>query len=133
LCGAVQFKVRGVLDRIVLCHCKYCRRAHGAGFAASILVSADDLDVISGLESIANYEARYFCSACATRLFNRGSPDAPFLNLMVATLDEEPASEPVAHMNVSSKAPWLQIRDGGRQYPEFPSQEEIARAMKESQ
>ena len=50
---------------------------------------------------------------------------------MVATLDQEPTNEPVAHVNVSSKAPWFQIRDGGKQYPEFPSLADIETAMKE--
>ncbi len=131
LCGAIKYTLPREVDRIVLCHCKFCRRAHGSGFAASILVKAADLAIKSGLDSITNYEGRYFCSICATRLYNRSPPEAPFLNLMVATLDQEPTNEPVAHVNVSSKAPWFQIRDGGKQYPEFPSADDIEGAKKE--
>ena len=129
LCGAVEFELPRAPERVVLCHCKFCRRAHGAGFAASALVRACDLVVTSGLDRIARYEARYFCARCATRLYNRSPPDAPVLNLMVATLDEEPTGEPVAHMNVASRAPWFEIRDGGRQYPEFPPRDVIERAL----
>ena len=131
LCGAVQFILKQDVKRVVLCHCKFCRRAHGSAFAASVLIKVNDLELQTPQEKITNYEARYFCSVCATRLYNRSPSDAPYMNLMVATLDVEPSANPVAHVNVSSKAPWFRIGDNGVQYPEFPSQEQIASAVKQ--
>ncbi len=131
LCGAVKFILKREVKQIAFCHCKYCRRAHGSAFASSTLIRGDDFEVESGLDKIASYGARYFCSVCASRLYNRSPPDAPYMNLMVSTLDIEPSGELIAHMNVASKAHWFRIGDGGVQYPEFPSQKEIVKAMKE--
>ena len=103
--GAVQYILKQDVKRIALCHCKYCRRAHGSAFAASVLIKANDFELETRTDEIAHFEARYFCSVCATRLYNRSPSDAQYMNLMVATLDVEPSGDPVAHMNVSSKAP----------------------------
>ncbi len=37
-CGAVQYEVDSPLGPLVNCHCRSCRRAHGAAFATSALV-----------------------------------------------------------------------------------------------
>ncbi len=42
--------------------------------------------------------------------------------LLIASLDEEPTSKPVMHINVESKAPWYEILDDLPQFPGFPIQ-----------
>lgn len=40
--------------------------------------------------------------------------------LVVASLDEDPASGPVIHVNVESKATWYEIRDDLPRFEGFP-------------
>jgi hypothetical protein len=63
---------------------------------------------------------RHFCGRCGGRLFNRPSSTERLLLLVVATLDAEPHTKPIMHVNVESKAPWYDILDGSPQYPSLP-------------
>lgn len=42
--------------------------------------------------------------------------------LHIASLDVEPTSKPVMHINVEWKAPWYKILDDLPQFPGFPIQ-----------
>ena len=114
-CGAVRYELAGELGELVNCHCRFCRRAHGAAFSTVTLAKSADLRLTAGEAELAEYRhgggARVFCRRCGGRLFNRPASTERFVSLVVATLDEEPASGPVMHLNVESKAPWYEIRD----------------------
>lgn len=120
LCGAIRFEITERPRALVNCHCRSCRRAHGAAFVTTAPIPDSALTVTLGEESIARHDGRAFCRRCATRLFNR-SDDAPGLTaLIVTTLDTEPTFGPALHINVESKAPWYDISDDRPQHPGFP-------------
>ncbi len=123
-CGAVQYQVDGPLGPLVNCHCRACRRAHGAAFATSALVRTAGLNVLTGKDILRDYSnaqgSRFFCGRCAGRLFNRPASKSDVTMLLVASLDEEPTTKPVMHINVESKAPWYEILDDLPQFPGFP-------------
>src|SRR5262245_17292548 len=120
-CGVVQYVVEGEVGPIVHCHCRYCRRAHGAAFATMGRVRSADFRITAGAAAVrehANPEGyRYFCERCGGRLFNRPRSTTDFLVLAVATLDDEPAARPLMHINVESKAGWYDILDDLPQFP----------------
>jgi len=124
-CGAVQYQLAGSLGPIVNCHCRYCRRVHGAAFATIAVVQSTDLRITAGESHVQEYPrggARYFCRRCGGRLFNRPASNPEITMLLLASLDDEPESGPVMHINVESKAPWYEILDDLPQYEGLPLQ-----------
>jgi hypothetical protein len=133
LCGEVRYELDGDLGPLVNCHCRYCRRAHGAAFATIAWVRATGLRFTSGEEAVREYGTqgglRLFCGRCGTRLLNRPRADSPFVALVAGSLDEDPVRAPVMHINVESKAAWYEILDGRPQHAALPP--EAARALQE--
>jgi hypothetical protein len=123
-CGVVRYRLDGELGPLVNCHCRHCRRAHGAAFATVTRVDRADFHVTAGDEAVREYRnpegVRYFCDRCGGRLFNRPESTDAFLMLVVATLDAEPDARPAMHVNVDSKAPWYDILDAAPQHGALP-------------
>ena len=79
----------------------------------------------SSLQSYATAQgSRFFCGRCAGRLFNRPASNPELTVLHVASLDDEPTTKPVMHINVESKAAWYEILDDLPRFPGFPIQSE---------
>ena len=84
LCGVVRYELDAEVRAIVNCHCQYCRRAHGAAFVTTAPVPSDALRIVAGEQQVTRYEGRFFCGACATRLFNRADAIPETTVLIVA-------------------------------------------------
>jgi len=73
LCGSVRYEVHGKFPRIVHCHCRMCRKAHGAAFGSYGEIRAESFKLVSGEVDIASYESspgvrRTFCRKCGATL-----------------------------------------------------------------
>ena len=134
LCGDVRYELEGELPPLVNCHCQFCRRAHGAAFVTVAWLPRSSFRFICGEESVHQYSRgggfRCFCSSCATRLFNGPTSGGGFISLIVATLDEDPDTGPIMHINLESKAQWYAINDGLPQHESLPA--DVIAALKES-
>jgi hypothetical protein len=123
-CGTVQYALDGELGPLVNCHCRSCRRAHGAAFVTVSAVASAGFRITSGADAVRAYRTaegfRYFCERCGGRLFNRPQSTDVIVVLVVATLDDEPTGAPSLHVNVGSKAPWYDILDDRPRYDTFP-------------
>jgi hypothetical protein len=132
-CGAVRYELDGPVGPLVNCHCRFCRRAHGAAFVTSALVRSAQLRIVSGEARLTEYKtregSRTFCERCGGRLFHRAASNRELTMLIVATLDEEPKAAPVVHVNVGSKALWYEILDDLPQHEGLPPE---TRAILES-
>lgn len=111
LCGAVRYELDAEPGPLIHCHCRFCRRAHGAAFVTTTLVASDRLRVVSGGAAIRRHVDRHFCGICATRLYNRVADHPAATMLVVSSLDVEPTRAPALHVNLESKAPWYTILD----------------------
>jgi hypothetical protein len=126
LCGSITYSIDDSLKMIVNCHCRFCRKAHGAPFTTLLLMPFNRFELIEGKGLLANYEIatlnalRVFCSKCGTRLYNY-SPSKGTMSLVVATLDTPAQLRPVANINVASKCSWYQINDDLPQFQSAPS------------
>jgi hypothetical protein len=123
-CGAFQYRLDGSLGPIANCHCRSCRRAHGAAFATGAVVRSAELKVTAGEDCLREYPmsngARYFCARCGGRLFKRSASNPGITILMVTSLNDEPEAGPIMHFHVKSKAPWYEILDNLPQYETRP-------------
>jgi hypothetical protein len=131
LCGSIRYVIDDDLKFIVNCHCRFCRKAHGAAFTTLLFMPLARLTVTQGQELLASYEikaldaTRCFCSRCGTRLYN-SAPSRGMISLVVASLDIDVALRPIAHFNVESKCSWYPIADGLPQFSSTPGPAEFA-------
>ena len=91
LCGAVRYSVAEAAGPLVHCHCRTCRKAHGAAFSTVLPVRANGFRWLSSEARLAHFESspgkkRWFCSRCGSQListrdalpqFERDLPGAP--------------------------------------------------------
>jgi hypothetical protein len=124
LCGAVAFEVQDFDGPVAHCHCKMCRKFHGAEYATFASVSRRWFTWLRGQDAIAEYEAsngtvRTFCRHCGSSLFFR-SPraDPEIVEIALGTFDADVPVRPDAHIFVASAANWTAIEDHLPQFPE---------------
>ena len=125
LCGDVRFRARGPSLFCCHCHCRWCRKAHGAAFSTFARTAANQLHVRQGDAAIRRYRSspqveRSFCGTCGSNLFFRFDllPDAIWV--AVGTIDGDPGMRPQAHIFADFQAPWHAILDELPQFPEYP-------------
>lgn len=121
LCGSVTYELDGELGPIVFCHCSRCRKAQGTAFATNSPVKASGFRLISGQETLREYESsagkyRAFCGNCGTPIFSRFTGKPGILRLRLGALDTPIEARPTAHIYASSHAEWFDILDDLPQY-----------------
>ncbi|MGH1441427.1 MAG: GFA family protein [Cellvibrionaceae bacterium] len=112
LCGSIKYEITEALGDIVHCHCKTCRKAHGAAFSSVASVKDSDF-TLSGREYLNVYESspgkmRYFCSSCGTQIYAKRE-GTEHLILRLGSLDSDPESTERKHIWVSQKASWYKV------------------------
>ena len=85
-------------------------------------VRASELFVVAGEELLKSWESspgvqRFFASCCGSPLFKRRAEFSEWAALRVGSLDSDPGRMAERHIFVSSKAPWLELRDDLPQEP----------------
>lgn len=121
LCGNVRFEIDGPMTGVGHCHCRMCRKAHGAAFATYGDVRREDFRWTVGEEDVARYAStpgvtRTFCRRCgATLQWMRD--DADKLGVALGVLDDDPGARPECHIFTDFHAPWYEITDGLPRYP----------------
>lgn len=117
-CGTVRYELR--VERVGpvgYCHCWQCRKHSGSSFGTTAPVATNDLVVVAGAERLASWESspgvhRVFAGCCGSPLYKRLDAFPQALGLRLGTLDGDPGRKVEQHIFVSSKAPWVEIRDG---------------------
>lgn len=117
-CGAVRYQLEASPLSVYNCHCKDCQRYSGAGWSMSMIVTDDDLQLLSGdTESYGrtadsgNVIDMHFCANCHTWLWN--VPPAGGIKVMRAgSLDNMDWAAPVGNIWTDSKAAWASIDPG---------------------
>ena len=111
LCGSVTWEVTGTPESTYHCHCKICRKAHGAAFATFWYVAANGFRWTSSRDTVVRFATgtstalnRGFCGTCGSAV-----PDGDDASMFVPAggHDEGPVVE--AHIFVAHKAPWHDI------------------------
>jgi hypothetical protein len=115
LCGTVQYEVEGPATEVTSCHCRMCRKQHGAAFATYGGYANERVRVTAGAEALQVYRSgptteRRFCRVCGSSLF---WVDTTGRRTWVAlgTLDGEPGRPIDGHIFAGAKASWYTITD----------------------
>lgn len=122
-CGRVRYEVRGELrGPVTYCHCWRCRKHSGSSFGTTAAVKASELVVVAGSDLLSTWESspgvrRFFASCCGSPIYKRRDDAPEVLGFRLGTLDTDPRRTADVHIEVTSKAPWVEIRDSLPQQP----------------
>jgi hypothetical protein len=128
-CSGIQYELN---DRFLIsnhCHCSTCRKVHGAVFGTFGHAKAEAFRWIQGEALLTGYRAsegnvRNFCRICGSNMPSV-FPEMNYVRIPLATLDDDPETQPVAHLYVKSKVPWFDIADTLPQYPDIVDLREL--------
>ena len=74
-CGAVRFRINGLVDSAVHCHCEFCRRSVGAPLVTWVTVRRDEIEWSGAAPRAYRHRSdwltpivRRFCGECGTSL-----------------------------------------------------------------
>lgn len=117
-CGEVRYEIRGELRGPVgHCHCWQCRKHSGASFGTTAAVKADEFFIVAGSDRMKSWESspgrhRFFAGCCGSPIYKRVDEIPQVIGFRLGTLDTDPGRLVEQHIFVSSKVPWVEIRDG---------------------
>jgi hypothetical protein len=121
VCGSVAYEVTAELGPIIHCHCRTCRKTHGAAFSSLASVPRSAFRLTAGEDRLGGFETspgkfRRFCSTCGSHVFAERA-GGPNVMLRLGCLDTPLAGKPLAHIWRSDAATWY---DPSVALPEFP-------------
>ncbi|GAA0375886.1 GFA family protein [Bowmanella denitrificans] len=113
LCGQVSYQINGPVGEIVHCHCRTCRKAHGAAFSSVASVQDRDFQ-LNGGALLKSFESspgkrRFFCTECGTQIYAKRD-NTEHVILRLGSLDDDPGSREAKHIWVADKASWYALR-----------------------
>ena len=122
LCGVVHYVADCEPQPYGHCHCRTCRKAHGAAFSTVMGVPRASFRWISGEDNLSGYESspgkiRYFCRTCGSQLV-AARETADYILIRVGSLDTEIETRPQVHIWCSDAASWYDPRDKLPMLPE---------------
>ncbi|WP_353981905.1 GFA family protein [Salinicola endophyticus] len=125
LCGKITYRIDIYPDKVFNCHCRFCRKAHGADYATMAMADAASLTLNDESGCLREHQGaaggyRAFCADCGTRLMNYSPDRQRFFLIALSTVDTPLEVKPAAHINLESKAPWCEPAAGIPQFPAFP-------------
>jgi hypothetical protein len=117
LCGVIQIEARLPSLWMAHCHCHRCQRAHGAAFVTWVGFKQDQVSILDLDNQLRwfNYEAmqsdRGFCARCGSSMLFRAARWPGELHITAVNFITPLDREPQAHVNYSSRAPWVSLHD----------------------
>jgi hypothetical protein len=122
LCGGIQFRIDSELVPIEVCHCRQCRKAQGAPFAANSPIKSNAFLLTRGDSLLAEYESspgkkRVFCQRCGSPIYSSRASLPGVLRIRVGLIDGPVSARPIAQAHVASKCNWWPITDSLPQFP----------------
>ncbi|QXI40303.1 GFA family protein [Pseudomonas xantholysinigenes] len=118
LCGTVRYALACAPKAVTHCHCRQCRKGHGAAFASYASVPREALQILGGIAAIRDFQSsaqvvRQFCGHCGSTLFwSRTTGDfAGWVSVALGTLDTHFVARKHKHVHGESAAAWAQFND----------------------
>jgi hypothetical protein len=80
-------------------------------------------------EAHGQHARHYLCAVCHTRIYNTTSAAPGMWVLRAGTLNQRASLQPMAHIWVRHKQPWLSLPSGIATWPQSPTPEAFAAAL----
>jgi hypothetical protein len=115
-CGAIRFSVQMPSLFCGHCHCRMCRRSHGAGHVTWFVVKREQFRIDSGEESLVRHASsdhgtRSFCGRCGSSLLCESTHHADQVDIVLANMDGPIDQAPQMHIFFDDRAEWTDIQD----------------------
>jgi len=127
LCGALRYSIEGRGVLLSACHCTECQRTTGSAFGLSLIVLRESVKLLKGTPRVfektfddGRVKTTTFCTECAGRIWNELARIPQIINVKPGTLDDPKWLDPVAHIWLSKKQPWVPIPDGALRFDGQP-------------
>lgn len=122
LCQGVRWEFAGEPFLFNHCHCRECRKSHGAAFASNLHLKPEQFRWLAGESLVARYESspgvrRSFCSTCGGNVAIV-LPDQ--VVIPAASVDDPFAARPQMHFFAGERVPWFEIADGVPAFERWP-------------
>lgn len=124
-CGAVRFRVEGVLKDSSICHCRMCQKAFGAYYAPLVSTRGAQLEWTRGGPKkfrSSNFAWRGFCDNCGTPLTYE-APDG--VAVAAGAFDDPSLLPPTVQFGTEGKIDFV---DHLRELPGHRTEEDAAEA-----
>ncbi len=116
VCGAARYRITAPPLAVYACHCKDCQRFAGGPYSMAMTTRRADVELVRGTlkgfgkpADSGRVVGTRVCAECGTRLWHEPAHSPHLLTVVVGTLDDMSWTEPVAHVWVSRKLPWVTI------------------------
>ncbi len=121
LCGQVVYEADAVIEGIIHCHCRTCRKAHGAAMSSIAAVPRESFRWTRGESALKSFESspgklRWFCAECGSHVMAERTGH-PTVMLRLGCLDTPAEVDRQWHIWRSDAASWY---DPKRPLPELP-------------
>ena len=115
LCGEIEFEITQIEPRLGHCHCRMCRKFHGAAFSTFAEAKPQNFRWLKGESMLKTYTAenktkRKFCGQCGSSIIFE-SAKSKNIEFALALLDSEVVVNPDAHIYTESAVSWFQVND----------------------
>lgn len=101
LCGIIRFVAAGKPNRVGICHCRDCRKHHGALFHASAIFPQDAVSIDGDTR---DYAGRHFCPRCGSSVFSRTADE---IEVNLGALDAPDQFRPTYELWTIRRESWL--------------------------
>ena len=101
LCGNIRIVASGSPYRVGICHCRECRKHHGALFHASAIFPQDAVTIEGEARS---YAGRFFCPRCGSSVFSRSDDE---IEVNLGSLDAPDQFKPTYELWTIRRESWL--------------------------
>jgi hypothetical protein len=114
LCGMVRFEVRLPSKWCAHCHCRMCRKAHGAGYVTWAGFEEVRFSLHDETGALRWYESspgarRGFCGTCGSTLFFASERWPGEIHVAVGSLDEPLDRTPQANVFFETHVDWMPV------------------------
>ena len=115
LCGTVRFTAELPSKWCAHCHCKMCRRAHGAGYVTWVGFASEQFKLEAG-DQLKWYESssgarRGFCTNCGSTMLFESARWPGETHVALGCIEDPIDREPQANVFFDSHVNWMPINE----------------------
>ena len=119
-CRRVRYRMTSRPMFVHCCHCRWCQRETGTGFALNAMIEADRVELLSGEVELVDTPSAsgkgqkiWRCPTCHIAIWSNYAGAGDGIRFMrVGTLDEPDRLPPDIHIFTMSKQPWVILPEG---------------------
>ena len=130
-CKSIGFKYSGEPLTCYACHCTDCQTSSGSAFGLSMIINEKDIDLTKGkietntIDVNGTKVEKHYCLQCSTSLWFSAKEYPGILAIKPGTFESTTWFNPIAHLWVRSKQPWVILNEDTPQYQKQPEMSEL--------